>query len=135
MKCTEIQIDEKFLNFYEIANHFFTKNFLSIPNEFVNKNNNVCKFCYECEFGSTEFVQDSNNLKKKIIVHEIYVKEQYRNQGLCKGFIKDLIDKLEKKNILVIQSVLSKILYYFLLRFEYLDKKFILKKEGFVYIK
>jgi hypothetical protein len=138
MQYIQIHIDKKFLNFYEISDHFLDNFFLSMPNELVNQNdhNLKYKFSYDCVLGSIEFIQDFNNLnKKKIIVHEIYIREQYRNQGLCKGFIKYLIDKLDKKNILVIQTVISKILYYFLLRFEYLGKKFTLKNEGFVFVK
>lgn len=138
MKYIQIQINEKFKNFSDITEHFLNNFFFTIPNELFgqNQNNPTYKFCYDCEFGSIEFVLNLNDLiKKKVIVHEIYIKEPYRNQGLCKGFVKNLIDKLEINNILIIQTVISKILYYFLLRFKYLDKKFILKTEGFVYVK
>lgn len=137
MEYILIQIDKKFLNFYEIVDDYLNNIFLSTykSNQFIqNLNNSVYKFCYDCEYGSIEFVRDFNNLnKKKIIVHEIYIGYQYRNQGLCKEFIKYLIDKSYEKNTIVIQSVLSKILYNFLLRFEHRGKKFIIKKkEGFV---
>jgi hypothetical protein len=140
MEYIEIQVDKKFLNFYEITDHFLN-NFFTTSNELFNQNHNhnhnpTYKFCYECEFGSIEFVLNLNNLmKKKVIVHEIYIKEPYRNQGLCKEFIKNLIDKLEINNIFIIQTVISKILYNFLLRFKYRNKKFILKIDGFVYVK
>ena len=133
----EIQIEKKFNNFYEIVDDYLENIFLtSQPNSNSNSNNINKKIGYDCELGSIEFVQYINkSIVKKIIVHEIYIGEQYRNQGLCREFIKYLIDKLENKNILIIQSVLSKILYNFLLRFKYIGKKFILKKEGFVYVK
>ena len=74
-----------------------------------------------------------NNQSNKLIIHEIFVKEEFRNKGLCKEFIKYLIDKFPHKKI-IIQSVLSKILYNFLLRFEYKNRYFMLKKEGFYLI-
>ena len=44
--------------------------------------------------------------------------------------------KLRKnKQKIIIRSVLSKILYEFLLRFEYAQNKFVVNKEGFVYTK
>jgi hypothetical protein len=72
--------------------------------------------------------------KNKLIIHSIYVIEKYRKNNLCKEFIKYILDK-SNFNKIIIQSVLSKILYNFLLKFEHNGKKFILKKEGFVYKK
>ena len=89
------------------------------------------KYYYNCIYGSIEFYKSTNN--NKIIVHEIYILEQYRRNGLCGNFIKFLIDKIVGTHkILVIQSVLSKILYDYLLRFNYNKYTFVLKKEGFV---
>ncbi len=89
------------------------------------------KVGFDCEHGSIEFVKIKNT--DKIIVHEIYVREQYRKNGLCREFIKYLIDKSKNKKV-IIQSVLSKILYEFLLRFEYNNGKFIVSKNGFVFV-
>ena len=131
MKYTEINIEKKFLNFYKIVDDYLD-NILLLEND---TNNIVKKFCYDCEYGSIEFIRHPKKSNiKKIIVHGIYIIEQYRNQGFCKEFIKYLIDKSDKQNI-IIQSVLSKILYDFLLRFEYMGKRFILIKEGFVFVK
>ena len=126
----EINIEKKFINFYKIVDDYID-NILLLDND----TNIVKKFCYDCDYGSIEFIRypKKSNIKK-IIVHEIYVREQYRNQGLCKEFIKYLIDKSDKINIMI-QSVLSKILYNFLLRFEYKEKKFIVTKQGFLYYK
>ena len=85
---------------------------------------------------SIEFIKNPKKLNKKIlIIHTIYIKIEYRNQGYCKNFIKYLIDKSDDKTCIIIQSVLSKILYDFLLRFEYNNQKFLLKKEGFIWYK
>ena len=131
MKYMEINREKIFLTFYKIVDDYLD-NVLLLENE---TNNIVNKFCYDCDYGSIEFIRypKKSNIKK-IIVHEIYVREQYRNQGLCKEFIKYLIDKSDKINIMI-QSVLSKILYNFLLRFEYKEKKFIVTKQGFLYYK
>jgi hypothetical protein len=130
MTYIEINIEKKFINFYKIVDDYID-NILLLDND----TNIVKKICYECDYGSIEFIRypKKSNIKK-IIVHEIYVREQYRNQGLCKEFIKYLIDKSDKINIMI-QSVLSKILYNFLLRFEYKEKKFIVTKQGFLYYK
>lgn len=88
------------------------------------------KIEFECELGNIEFFKSSN--KNKIIVHSIYIKEQYRRKGLCGEFIKYLIDKIDNVQTLVIQTVLSKILYEYLFRFKYNKTIFVLKKEGWV---
>jgi hypothetical protein len=109
-------------NFTQIVEHYLD-NFT----EYLVDN----KYCYNCIYGSIEFYKSVNN--NKIIVHEINVLEQYRRNGLCCNFIKFVIDKIEgTKKIFIIQSVMSKILYEYLLRFNYNKYKFILKKEGFV---
>lgn len=89
------------------------------------------KISFDSVLGSIEVSKTKES--NKLIIHEIYVKEEYRNQGLCKEFIKCLIDKFPYKKI-IIQSVLSKILYNFLLRFKYKNRYFILQKEGFCLI-
>lgn len=120
----------------ETDNIIFCNNFNEIVDcclENFNKFQINKKIEFECEYGSIEFFKYSN--PNKIIVHSIYIKKQYRRKGLCGGFIKYLIDKIEDRQTLVIQSVLSKILYEYLSRFEYNKTIFVLKKEGFVAIK
>lgn len=106
---------------YKIVDYYL-KNFNTFQ---INK-----KIEFECEYGSIEFYKYSNT--NKIVVHSIYIKEQFRKKGLCGEFIKYLLDMIEGNKILVIQSVLSKILYEYLERFEYNKTIFVLKKEGFV---
>lgn len=117
-----IQIKRQFNNFLQIVDFY-----LLVMNKLESN-----KYSFECEFGSVEFVKSDKAYK--IIIHEIYIKEQYRNKGLCKQFIKYLVDRCIGKQI-IIQSVISKILYGFLLRFTYSDGKFILENEGFVFYK
>lgn len=106
---------------YKIVDYYL-KNFNTFQ---INK-----KIEFECEYGSIEFYKYSNT--NKIVVHSIYIKKQFRKKGLCGEFIKYLLDMIEGNKILVIQSVLSKILYEYLERFEYNKTIFVLKKEGFV---
>jgi hypothetical protein len=117
----------------ESDNVIFCNNFNEIVDCYL-KNFNIFqinkKIEFECEYGSIEFFKYSNS--NKIIVHSIYIKEQYRKKRLCERFIKYLIDKIENIQTLVIQSVLSKILYEYISRFEYNKTIFVLKKEGFV---
>jgi hypothetical protein len=108
-------------NFYEIVD-FYINNYDILESKRHN---------FECIYGSIEFIKNDTNLNS-IIIQEILVYEYYRRQGLCKNFIKYLVEKASDKKI-IIQSVISKILYNFLLKFEYNDKKFILKKDGFCY--
>ena len=76
------------------------------------------------EFGYITWIK-SSNLLNKLIVYEIYIDVQYRNKGLCRQFLTQLIDlaPLVTKQI-IIRAVLSKILYDYLYRFEYKGKKF-----------
>lgn len=108
-------------NFNEIIDYYLEK-----FNTFeINK-----KIEFECEYGSIEFHKYSNI--NKIVIHSIYIKKLFRRKGLCGEFIKNLIDKVDGNKIIIIQSVLSKVLYEYLLRFEYNKNIFVLKKEGFV---
>jgi dihydrofolate reductase len=89
------------------------------------------KYSYACVYGYVDFFKYYD--EKKIIVHGIYINEQYRKNGLCKNLLFYIIDKLYKTDkIFIVQSVLSKILYEYLERFNYKNNVFIWKKEGFV---
>jgi hypothetical protein len=117
-----------------IENSLIYDNFTQIVEYYFNnfsKLQSGNKYYYDCIYGSVEFYKSTND--NKIIIHEIYVLEKYRKNGLCGNFIKYIINKIDGTNkILVIQSVLSKILYEYLLRFNYHNHIFVLKKEGFV---
>lgn len=83
--------------------------------------------------GSLTFIKDKSN---DIILFEIYVKYELRNKCICKSFLSYLIDLMETLNIktLRIVSVLSNILYDFLERWNYKNKKWKRTKIGFHYI-
>jgi hypothetical protein len=87
------------------------------------------KVSFDCEYGELIFCKNKNNA---LIVYGIYVKPIYREKGLCKSILKYLIDSGKNTfKTLNIVSVLSNILYEYLLRFEYKDNKFKLTKNGF----
>jgi GNAT superfamily N-acetyltransferase len=90
------------------------------------------KYEFECEYGELVFYKNNMN-KNTIIIHGIYIKPDYRNKGICKNILNYLIDICSKQyKYLYIQSVISKILFEYLLRYNYKKKFFLLKKEGFV---
>lgn len=91
------------------------------------------KIVFDCEGGELIFYK--NNLDM-LTLFGIYISSEYRQQGFCRNILCYLIDCAEKYNFkyFCVQSVLSKILYEYLLRFEYKNKNFKLKNVGFVYV-
>lgn len=86
------------------------------------------------DYGTITFIKISN--KKIVTIFEIFVNPEYRRQGIFTKFIYSTIDKCIKFNYkLLIVSVLSKILYDYLLRLKYNDNIFILTKAGFYLVK
>ena len=88
---------------------------------------------FECTQGELIFYKKK---RRVLTVHGIYIYPEYRQQGLCKSILQHLIDSapnLNKFDFLCVQSVLSKILYEYLLRFTYKNKRFTNKIHGFLY--
>jgi hypothetical protein len=89
------------------------------------------KIIFECEYGELIFFKDDSEI---LILFGIYINPQYREKGLCRDILYYLIDNTSNKfKYICVQSVISKILYKYLLRFEYKNKKFKLIKIGFMY--
>jgi hypothetical protein len=89
------------------------------------------KVVFEYEYGELIFLKEN---PKIITLFSIYIFPEYRKQGLCRNILQYLIDKSSIKfQYLCIQSVLSKILYEYLERFEYINKKFKNKKDGWFF--
>jgi hypothetical protein len=87
----------------------------------------------ECDQGELIFYKKKPNV---ITIHGIYIYPEYRQQGLCRGILQYLIDSRTSSNkfeFLCVQSVLSNILYEYLERFTYKNKKFLNRKMGFMY--
>ena len=90
------------------------------------------KVLFECEYGELIFLKNNSN---NLILFGIYINPEYRQKGLCRDILYYLIDtSLNKFKFLCVQSVLSKILYEYLIRFKYNDKRFKIKKQGFFWL-
>ena len=102
---------------------------ISIFNEYIENYDNYenGKVSLECEIGCITFIKKRNNFNT-IIIFEIFIKEEYRNQGYCKKFLNYIIER--NHNILIV-SILSKILYEFLEK----HSSFILVNDGFFHKK
>lgn len=86
---------------------------------------------FDCDYGELIFFKEKYNI---LILFGIYIYPGYRKHGLCRSIIQYLIEKSKGRfKYILIESVISKILYEYLLRFKYEDKKFKLVKEGFIY--
>jgi hypothetical protein len=93
------------------------------------------KICFECEFGELIFLKQSET-PDMLILFGIYINPEYREKGLCRDILYYLIDKsisLQMFKYICVQSVLSKILYEYLVRFTYKNKKFKITGDGFLY--
>ena len=89
------------------------------------------KVSFEYEYGELIFFKKN---PKVLTLFGIYIHPEYRQKGMCRNILQYLIDKKTNNfQYLCIQSVLSKILYEYLLRFEYKNKKFKNKMTGFFY--
>ena len=88
------------------------------------------KMSFECEYGELIFNKTQN---KTVTLFGIYIFPKYRKNGLCRGILQYLIDKSLYFNYLCVESVLSKVLYEYLLRFKYKNKKFKKTQHGFVF--
>ena len=91
------------------------------------------KVNFECDYGDLIFVKNNSNM---LILFGIYINPDYREKGFCKNILEYLIDSAKEKKFkyFSVQSVLSKVLYEYLLRFTYKNKGFNLKNTGFIYV-
>jgi hypothetical protein len=89
---------------------------------------------YDTIEGNLRFVKNRHN---DIIIDVIYIKECFRRRGLLKKFLCYIVDHVDviRNEKFMIVSVLSKILYDYLLRFEYNGWKFKLIYDGFLLTK
>lgn len=92
------------------------------------------KVTFECDYGELIFYKDNNN-KRHLILFGIYIVPDSREKGFCRKILQYLIDsgKNHSFDYFCVQSVLSKVLYEYLLRFTYKNKGFHLDNKGFVY--
>lgn len=105
--------------FKEIIDEYFT-NYFSFEKG---------KVCFECEYGELIFVKDNPNI---LILNSIYIFPEHRNKGICRNILHYIIDNCaDKFEYFCVESVISKILYNYLLRFKYNGKGFRNKNQGF----
>lgn len=90
------------------------------------------KISFDCDYGELIFYKENDNF---LVLHGIYIFAEHRKKGLCRDILYYLIDQCNNKfKYFCVQSVISKILYNYLLRFKYKNKKFKNTKSGFVYV-
>jgi len=88
------------------------------------------KVSFDCDYGELTFIKERDDI---IVLYAIFVYPEYREKGLCRDTLYYLIDNAHTHfTYLSVQSVLSKILYEYLLRFTYHGKKFRQTKDGFI---
>ena len=89
------------------------------------------KVVFECDLGELIFYKKD---PRYITIFSICVAPEYRQKGICSNIFKYIINKNNRQfKYFMVESVLSKILYDYLLRFKYNDKKFRLESSGFIY--
>lgn len=89
------------------------------------------KVIFDCDYGELIFYKKNPNT---LILHGIYIFPEYRNTGLCRDILHYLIDQTgDLFHYICVESVISNILYMYLLRFTYKNQKFINTKNGFIY--
>jgi hypothetical protein len=76
--------------------------------------------------GYLRFVKGNNN---DVVLDVICVKEEFRQRGILTNFLKYIIDK-QIPNVWIV-SVISDILYHYLMRFNYNGYRFKLCRIGF----
>lgn len=87
---------------------------------------------FECEYGDLIFYKNKNN--DYLTLFGIYIYPEYRRNGYCRYIFNYLIEKAASRfKYISVECVVSKILYNYLLRFKYNNKKFKLTVNGFVY--
>lgn len=107
--------------FKEIIDNYLTN---------IEQYNYKQKISFECIYGELIFIKHN----KMLSLCGIYIHSEYRKQGLCRDILYYIIDKCYKKfDYFCVESVISNILYKYLERFIYKNKKFKKYKIGFTY--
>ena len=90
---------------------------------------------FECDYGELVFYKSSNHSNTSVL-HGIYIAPKYRHQGYCRSILQYIIDKCMETGRFThvcVQSVMSKVLYDYLGRFQYKQKGFRNTPRGFMY--
>ena len=88
---------------------------------------------FDCICGELVFNKEIRH-EKVITLNSIYLYPVYRNKGLCREILNYIIINAKNKfSFFCVESVISNILYSYLLRFKYNNKKFKCVEDGFVF--
>jgi hypothetical protein len=86
---------------------------------------------FDCHYGELIFFKGSPNM---LTLFGIYINPECRQKGFCRSIIQYLIEKSKGRfKYVFVESVMSKILYEYLLRFRYKNRKFKRMYDGFMY--
>ena len=86
---------------------------------------------FDCDYGELIFYKENPKILK---INSIYIHPEYRRKGFCKNVLEYIIEKSKGRfKYLIIESVISNILYDYLSRFQYNEKKFKIEYDGFKY--
>lgn len=86
---------------------------------------------FYCDHGELIFFKGNPNM---LTLFGIYINPEHRQKGFCRSILQYLIDKSKCQfKYILVESVMSKILYEYLLRFRYKNRKFKRMYEGFMY--
>jgi hypothetical protein len=89
------------------------------------------KISFECDYGELTFYKRNEEI---CYLNGIFIFSRYRNNGLCREILRYLIDQCTNKfQYFCVESVISSMLYMYLLRFSYNNKKFINTEDGFFF--
>ena len=88
----------------------------------------------KCMHGILTFHKYPNKSSEKTItLFEIYIYKDDRRQGHCRNILEHLVDLFLLQNLTFrIETVLSKPLFEYLSRFQYMGCGFAIQKEGFI---
>ena len=89
------------------------------------------KVSFDCDCGELIFYKRNDDM---LVLYGIYIFPPYRNKGFCREILCYLIDQCTNKfKYFCVESVISNVLYMYLLRFSYNNKKFKNTVDGFIY--
>lgn len=93
----------------------------------------IGKISFDCDYGELTFLKTTN--PNDLILYAVYVFPDYREKGYCRRVLHYMIDQAPNGRFahVWVQSVLSKVLFEYLERFEYKGRTFQHTKHGFKY--
>lgn len=105
--------------------------FITAFDNYTDEITKIKKYEYDTIEGNLRFVKYKNNI---IVIDVIYVKECFRRKGILKKLLFHVVNFIDnnKHKKFIITSVISKILYNYLINFEHNGYMFKLTRDGFI---